>query len=336
MVMMRPCLLRSCAPVCSSASQHRPSAANRNSSPSVNLSTNWEGMPFRASASCVQWVASNSHPAIHSMRATSTAESLSASVTDRNTRPPRGSRIPAASCDLSNAKGKLGPTPMTSPVDFISGPNVVSTPGKRGKGSTASLTATWATSRSRGPVALLTKGTVRLPRGLTSNTYSRAPSDACCRANWIFIRPTTPNSRASAAVCCSICSCTEPPSVTVGMTHAESPECTPASSTCCMMAPMYTSSPSQTASTSISTDRSKKRSINTGWRGEAFTAVCMYRFRPSRSYTISMARPPRTYEGRTNTGKPIRSAISSASLSLRAVPYGGACRPNRSSTSPNR
>jgi transketolase len=46
---------------------------------------------------------------------------------------------------LSNAVGmalaeKLRPTPITSPVDFISGPRMVSTPGNLLKGNTASLT----------------------------------------------------------------------------------------------------------------------------------------------------------------------------------------------------
>ena len=78
--------------------------------------------------------------------------------------------------------------PMTSPVERISGPRMMSTPGKRAKGKTASLTATWplghgvrakAASFSPAitraailaigtPVALATKGTVRLARGLTS------------------------------------------------------------------------------------------------------------------------------------------------------------------------
>ena len=80
--------------------------------------------------------------------------------------------------------------PITSPVDFISGPSTVSTPGKRANGKTASLTARWlytggvslklarlspammreailATGR---PMTLATKGTVREARGLTSNT----------------------------------------------------------------------------------------------------------------------------------------------------------------------
>ncbi len=81
--------------------------------------------------------------------------------------------------------------PITSPVDFISGPSKISTPGKRSKGKTDSLIAmcvisfsdvnpssfkllpsiTLVASLAKGiPVALLTKGTVREARGLTSNT----------------------------------------------------------------------------------------------------------------------------------------------------------------------
>ena len=83
---------------------------------------------------------------------------------------------------------------MTSPVDFISGPSTVSTPGKRANGNTASLTpicvvtpartcrfkpklasfspammraAILATGR---PITLATNGTVREARGLTSST----------------------------------------------------------------------------------------------------------------------------------------------------------------------
>ena len=81
--------------------------------------------------------------------------------------------------------------PMTSPVLFISGPRMMSVPGNLLNGNTASLTATWSkggvswTFRSSRllpamtlaailaqgtPVALPTKGTVRLARGLTSMT----------------------------------------------------------------------------------------------------------------------------------------------------------------------
>ena len=79
---------------------------------------------------------------------------------------------------------------MTSPVERISGPSTVSTPGKRAKGNTASLTPTWsfaagfspnddsgspAISRDAilaigWPITLATNGTVRDARGLTSST----------------------------------------------------------------------------------------------------------------------------------------------------------------------
>ena len=71
-----------------------------------------------------------------------TIADLSRSLTEMNTVPSWGSLLPAPSCDLAKARAKLGSMPMTSPVDFISGPRMTSTPGKRAKGNTASLTAT--------------------------------------------------------------------------------------------------------------------------------------------------------------------------------------------------
>src|SRR5574343_270599 len=68
------------------------------------------------------------------------ALALSLSLTDRKTLPDLGSLTPAASCDLTKASAKVLPTPMTSSVDFISGPRMVSTPGNLTKGKTASLT----------------------------------------------------------------------------------------------------------------------------------------------------------------------------------------------------
>ncbi len=44
--------------------------------------------------------------------------------------------------DLAKALEKLLSIPITSPVDFISGPRIVSTPGNFEKGKTASFTAT--------------------------------------------------------------------------------------------------------------------------------------------------------------------------------------------------
>ena len=81
--------------------------------------------------------------------------------------------------------------PITSPVDFISGPSTGSTPGKRRNGKTGALTnlpgtagssvkpisarvrpaITWqAKSTSGSPTALAMNGTVRDARGLTSRT----------------------------------------------------------------------------------------------------------------------------------------------------------------------
>ena len=96
---------------------------------------------------------------------------------------------------LANARPNERSMPMTSPVERISGPRIVSTSGKRLNGSTASFTATCppsaggrsrpssrssasvaptitraATFASGTPVALLTNGTVRLARGLASMT----------------------------------------------------------------------------------------------------------------------------------------------------------------------
>ena len=81
---------------------------------------------------------------------------------------------------------------MTSPVDFISGPRIVSTPGNRANGNTGDFTQYWfdlqfgrevrtraaffptisfaAIFASGTPVALLTNGTVRDARGFTSST----------------------------------------------------------------------------------------------------------------------------------------------------------------------
>ncbi len=80
--------------------------------------------------------------------------------------------------------------PMTSPVERISGPSTVSTPGKRANGNTDSFTptclksaffslksASFSPAMMRAailatgvPTTLATKGTVREARGLTSST----------------------------------------------------------------------------------------------------------------------------------------------------------------------
>jgi hypothetical protein len=64
------------------------------------------------------------------------------------------------------------------------------------------------------------------------------------------------------AVWRQISASTRSPSDMVGMTHVESPECTPASSTCCMTAPIVVRRPSQIASTSTSIASSTNRSTS--------------------------------------------------------------------------
>ncbi len=118
-----------------------------------------------------------------------------------NTRPLVGSGPYAALWLLAYATPKPASIPITSPVDFISGPSTVSTPVNRLKGSTASFTAMWLSSGMSAPspdagsspsvrscatvapsmtreaalatctpVALATNGTVREARGFASST----------------------------------------------------------------------------------------------------------------------------------------------------------------------
>ena len=87
-----------------------------------------------------------------SRRAIGTSPTLSPSRTDRNTVPLDGSFTPAPSCDLANARSNDWSSPITSPVDFISGPRIVSTPTNRANGNTASLTATCGATRSSSSV----------------------------------------------------------------------------------------------------------------------------------------------------------------------------------------
>ena len=107
------------------------------------------------------------------------------------TLPPLGRTVPAAIWLFAKAMGKVSLTPITSPVDFISGPRTMSMPANLANGKTASLTeCCWGTGASvypcsasdtpaitlaatlaNGmPMAFDTNGTVRLARGLTSST----------------------------------------------------------------------------------------------------------------------------------------------------------------------
>ena len=131
--------------------------------------------------------------------------------------PPSGSRCPTASCALANATPKVVEPPITSPVDFISGPRIVSTPGNRTNGNTGLFTKTPATSMSLvkpssasvrpaitlraifasgTPDAFERYGTVREARGFTSSTYTMSSLMAYCT----FINPTTLSARATRRV----------------------------------------------------------------------------------------------------------------------------------------
>src|SRR4030081_813204 len=100
-----------------------------------------------------------------------------------NTVPLSGIGVPALNWALPNASPKFSPTPMTSPVDRISGPSDGSTPGNLLNGNTGDFTKNCGTGRtplasvksaiifpsikptaifgSGTPVALPTYGTVR-------------------------------------------------------------------------------------------------------------------------------------------------------------------------------
>ena len=114
---------------------------------------------------------------------------MSVSARLRNTVPVTGTFSPAAIVALANAWPKVSAMPITSPVDFISGPSMGSLPASLRKGRTTFFTETIegtgsvvnsrsssvspAMSRAayfaRGtPIDLLTNGTVREARGLTS------------------------------------------------------------------------------------------------------------------------------------------------------------------------
>src|SRR6201993_1060195 len=71
------------------------------------------------------------------------------------TAPVEGIGLPALICAFKNASPKLTPTPITSPVDRISGPSAGSTPGNFANGNTGDFTkhcGTGNTPETRPPV----------------------------------------------------------------------------------------------------------------------------------------------------------------------------------------
>ena len=140
-------------------------------------------------AAAVPSVANTSKPSSMRERTRPTARGLSRSRRLTNALPPCGNELSTLICDLANALGNDVSRPMASPVDFISGPRTVSTPGNLMNALCGVVTSsvnpssrsvlpamTRAASLASGtPVALLTNGMVREARGLTSRTY-RTPS----------------------------------------------------------------------------------------------------------------------------------------------------------------
>mmetsp|Transcript_26527 Transcript_26527/g.67486 ORF Transcript_26527/g.67486 Transcript_26527/m.67486 type:complete len:206 (+) Transcript_26527:894-1511(+) len=112
--------------------------------PSWILNTCSQGMPASRSALAVPPVATRPNPRLPRSRAMGMMADLYLSAMVRNTLPERGSFMPAAMAALAYAPAKSVSMPMTSPVERISGPSSVSQPGNLRKGSTTSLTDTWA------------------------------------------------------------------------------------------------------------------------------------------------------------------------------------------------
>ena len=80
------------------------------------------------------------NPSATSRRATSQAPERSSLLTLINAVPEVGRIAPAPAWDLTKAHPKSLSIPMTSPVDFISGPRSTSTPANFVNGNTASFT----------------------------------------------------------------------------------------------------------------------------------------------------------------------------------------------------
>ncbi len=120
---------------------------------SLTLATRSTGTPCPDRKSWVPSVAMTRKPSATSRRTGSRMKGLSDAFTDTKTQPEAGRVTPPPSWLLAKARakawdgsspGRIQSRPMTSPVERISGPSTVSTPGKRAKGNTASFTAMWS------------------------------------------------------------------------------------------------------------------------------------------------------------------------------------------------
>ena len=105
------------------------------------------GIPARCRTPAVPLVASNRNPEVRQALGGSTIARLSRLATLHEDRSDAGRAWPAATIAFASATPASSSIPMTSPVDFISGPRTVSTPGNRPKGRTAALTAAYGRCR---------------------------------------------------------------------------------------------------------------------------------------------------------------------------------------------
>src|SRR5690606_25034521 len=169
------------------------------------------------------------------------------------------------------------------------------------------------------PIAFAINGTVREARGLASITYTSSPFTA----NWIFNNPLTLSAFANRIEYSSIFCCTFSDKLNGGSTAEESPEWIPAGSICSIIPMIWTSSPSQIESDSASSARSKKWSIRISLPGKFFNELTNEFSKSSSLITILIPCPPKTYEGRTNTGYPTCLATFNASSAEVATPYFG-------------
>src|SRR5487761_1439849 len=222
-------------------------------------------------AGAVPSVATRRHPISTRRETIGKISGLSTLAIVSSTEPPRLTWTPDAEKALRSASLSVRPIPIASPVDFISGPRYESTAGSLFIEKTGALTAT----RSRAgtspvdqpmsasfspsitrvasltigtPVTLERKGTVRDERGLTSSTYTCPRCTTYCT----LTIPRRRRCRAIFTVYSTTWSSSEASRLCAGYTAYESPECTPARSTCCMTPGMTTVSPSVIASTSTS------------------------------------------------------------------------------------
>ena len=118
--------------------------------PSFTLCTLSTCRPCSRRACAVPRVATRLKPNPANSRARAAPCDLSWLLSEKKTRPAEGNGCPAASCALAKARPNPSATPITSPVDFISGPRIVSTPGNLMKGKTGDFTKWQDTASSSG------------------------------------------------------------------------------------------------------------------------------------------------------------------------------------------